>query len=109
MAKEKTARDLALEVLLRVEKTKSYANLILSPALANSSSVRDKALATELVHGTMRTLALGLGLTRAKQHTAGRTGSAGTNDIAPGSISIAVHPYTSSCCVLRSGEPGETQ
>lgn len=56
MAKQKTARDLALEVLLRVERTKSYANLLLSPALAKSTlSERDRALATELVYGTVRT------------------------------------------------------
>lgn len=57
MAKDKTARDVALEVLLRVEQTRSYANLVLAPALAKSSlSSRDRALTTELVYGTVRTL-----------------------------------------------------
>jgi 16S rRNA (cytosine967-C5)-methyltransferase len=57
MAREKTARDLALSVLLRVEKTKSYANLLLAPALSSSPlDSRDKALATELVYGTLRAL-----------------------------------------------------
>ena len=51
MAKDKTARDVALEVLLRVEQTRSYANLLLAPALAKSSlSSRDRALTTELVY-----------------------------------------------------------
>ncbi|NLG85795.1 MAG: 16S rRNA (cytosine(967)-C(5))-methyltransferase RsmB [Firmicutes bacterium] len=57
MAKDKTARDLALDVLLRIEKTKSYANLLLSPSLAKSTlSAQDKALATELVYGTIRAM-----------------------------------------------------
>lgn len=55
MTKEKTVRDVALEVLRRVEEGKAYANLLLPRALAASRlTARDRALATELVYGTVR-------------------------------------------------------
>ena len=57
MSADKTARDVAFEVLLRVDLSKSYANLLLPPALAQSGlNSRDRALATELVYGTVRTV-----------------------------------------------------
>ena len=49
------ARLLALEVLNRIEKNDSYANLALKPALNNSDlEGRDRALVTELVYGVIR-------------------------------------------------------
>ena len=55
MTKPKTARDTAYGVLLRVEKTRSYANLLLAQVLKQSPlDQRDKGLATELVYGTLR-------------------------------------------------------
>ena len=49
------ARLLALRVLLRVERTRAYADLALHAALAQSPLVGpDRALATELVYGTLR-------------------------------------------------------
>jgi len=49
------ARLLALRVLERVERTGAYADLALRPALARSPlSSADRALATELVFGTLR-------------------------------------------------------
>ncbi|UCE85622.1 MAG: 16S rRNA (cytosine(967)-C(5))-methyltransferase RsmB, partial [Deltaproteobacteria bacterium] len=49
------ARLLALRVLLRVERMRSYADLALHAALCSSSLGRvDRALATELVYGTLR-------------------------------------------------------
>jgi 16S rRNA (cytosine967-C5)-methyltransferase len=49
------ARLLALRVLLRVEQTRAYADLALHAALTQSPLVGpDRALATELVYGTLR-------------------------------------------------------
>ncbi|HVP29055.1 MAG TPA: 16S rRNA (cytosine(967)-C(5))-methyltransferase RsmB [Myxococcota bacterium] len=49
------ARLLALRVLLRVERTRAYADLALHAALSQSSLVgADRALVTELVYGTLR-------------------------------------------------------
>lgn len=49
------ARLLALRVLVRVERTRAYADLALHAALAQSPLVGpDRALATELVYGTLR-------------------------------------------------------
>lgn len=49
------ARLLALRVLLRVEQTRAYADLALHAALAQSPLAGpDRALATELVYGTLR-------------------------------------------------------
>ena len=49
------ARLLAVRVLERVERLRSYADLALHSALASSSlSAPDRALATELVYGTLR-------------------------------------------------------
>ncbi|BCV24747.1 MAG TPA: 16S rRNA (cytosine(967)-C(5))-methyltransferase RsmB [Firmicutes bacterium] len=56
MAKARSARAVALEVLRRVEEGGAYANLLLPRALASSGlEARDRALATELVYGTVRT------------------------------------------------------
>lgn len=50
-----TARQLAVEVLNKVDTAQAYANLELDLHLRRSSlSVRDRALATELVYGTLR-------------------------------------------------------
>ncbi len=102
MAKQKTARDLALEVLLRVERTKSYANLLLSPALAKSTlSERDRALATELVYGTVRTWGhFRLGSTGTQPYAVRQAGTVGADDIALGSISAAIYAHTSFCCLF---------
>jgi 16S rRNA (cytosine967-C5)-methyltransferase len=55
MAVKKSARDMAFEVLLRIERTNSYANLLLSPALVKSGlNTRDRAFCTELVYGTIK-------------------------------------------------------
>lgn len=52
-----TARDVALEVLVRVEKEGSYSNLELNRALKEAQLERaDAALATELVYGTIQRL-----------------------------------------------------
>jgi 16S rRNA (cytosine967-C5)-methyltransferase len=49
------ARLLALRVLVRVERLRSYADLALHAALSSSALGRlDRALATELVYGTLR-------------------------------------------------------
>lgn len=49
------ARVVAYEVLLKVEVDKAYANLALPPALAEAKlDIRDAALATELVYGSLR-------------------------------------------------------
>lgn len=49
------ARLLALRVLLRVERARAYADLALHIALADSDLIgADRALATELVYGTLR-------------------------------------------------------
>lgn len=49
------ARHVAFEVLLRVERTKAYANLLLDAMLKRSPlPERDRALATELVYGVLR-------------------------------------------------------
>lgn len=50
-----TARDAALEVINRANKSGSFANLLLPKVLQKSSlSLKDKALATELAYGTLR-------------------------------------------------------
>lgn len=51
----KTAREIALEVINRVHKTGSYANLLLPKKLQESDlDRRDKAFVTELTYGTLR-------------------------------------------------------
>ncbi len=51
----KTAREISLEVIHRVHKTGSYANLLLPKKLQESDlDRRDKAFATELTYGTLR-------------------------------------------------------
>lgn len=53
--KPTNARDLALNVLIKVFKQKSYSNLSLNQALNDSDlSELDKALATNLVYGTIQ-------------------------------------------------------
>lgn len=55
--KRKTARDVALEVLVQVEKEHSYSNLQLNQALQVANLPRvDAGLATELVYGTIQRL-----------------------------------------------------
>lgn len=50
-----SAREAALETTLRVHRTGSYAHILLSKILERSRlKTRDKALATELVYGTLR-------------------------------------------------------
>lgn len=50
-----SAREAALETILRVHCTGSYAHILLSKILERSRlKTRDKALATELVYGTLR-------------------------------------------------------
>jgi 16S rRNA (cytosine967-C5)-methyltransferase len=54
-AKTQTARSLAYEVVHAVAAEGAYANLVLPSALGGSSlSERDRALATELVYGSLR-------------------------------------------------------
>ncbi|MGI6604519.1 MAG: 16S rRNA (cytosine(967)-C(5))-methyltransferase RsmB [bacterium] len=56
MPRKNTARSVALTVLRRVEEEGAYANLLLAPALAKSGlESRERALATELVYGAVRT------------------------------------------------------
>ncbi|MDI6715895.1 MAG: 16S rRNA (cytosine(967)-C(5))-methyltransferase RsmB [Actinomycetota bacterium] len=51
----KTAREVALEVVHRVNKTGSYANLLLPKRLQQSNlDKRDRAFTTELTYGTLR-------------------------------------------------------
>jgi 16S rRNA (cytosine967-C5)-methyltransferase len=53
----KTAREIALEVVNRVQRTAAYSNIVLSQKLKSSNlSRRDKAFVTELVNGTLRNL-----------------------------------------------------
>ncbi|PTX61220.1 16S rRNA (cytosine967-C5)-methyltransferase [Melghirimyces profundicolus] len=55
MARRKTARDVALDVLMAVEERGAYSNLLLNDALTKSGlSSRDRGLATELVYGTIQ-------------------------------------------------------
>ena len=55
MSVPRDARTLALSVLLEVHQKGAYANLALPQALANfSGQERDKALATEIVYGSLR-------------------------------------------------------
>ncbi|MBN3526073.1 16S rRNA (cytosine(967)-C(5))-methyltransferase RsmB [Paenibacillus apiarius] len=55
--KRRTSRDVALEVLVQVEKEHSYSNLKLNEALQAAKLERvDAALATELVYGTIQRL-----------------------------------------------------
>lgn len=52
---KRTARELALEAIHRVHQTDSYANILLPHMLGESGlSLRDRALATEIVYGTLR-------------------------------------------------------
>lgn len=52
---KRTARELALEAIHRVHQTEGYANILLPHMLSESSlSARDRALATEIVYGTLR-------------------------------------------------------
>ncbi|MGZ9586996.1 16S rRNA (cytosine(967)-C(5))-methyltransferase RsmB [Paenibacillus marinisediminis] len=54
-SRRKTAREVALEVLVQVDKEGSYSNLQLNEALKSSNLERvDAALATELVYGTIQ-------------------------------------------------------
>lgn len=51
-----SAREVALETILRVHKTGSYAHILLSKELEKSElNSRDRALVTELAYGTLRT------------------------------------------------------
>lgn len=52
----KTVRKIALEAIVKVHRSESYANVLLPKTLSKSElDGRDKALATELVYGTLRT------------------------------------------------------
>ena len=52
---EKGCRELAVEILLKVEKKNAYADLLLDHSLKKASlSLRDRALLTQLVYGTLR-------------------------------------------------------
>jgi 16S rRNA (cytosine967-C5)-methyltransferase len=52
-----TARELALDVLVRVDQQKAYSNIALNQALQKANLFRGEAgLATELVYGTMQRL-----------------------------------------------------
>ena len=49
------SRELALQILARIESGKAYASVLMDTELRNSSlDPRDKALVTELVYGVMR-------------------------------------------------------
>lgn len=53
----KTAREAALDILVRVEQDRSYSNLLLNRTLQEQPlSRQDAALATELVYGTIQRL-----------------------------------------------------
>jgi 16S rRNA (cytosine967-C5)-methyltransferase len=53
--KAKGCRELAVEILLKVEKRKAYADILLDHALKSASlSPRDQALLTQLIYGTLR-------------------------------------------------------
>ena len=54
MASPSPARAAALKALVRVEEDQAYAPLALAGVLSRLSSKRDRALATELVYGTLR-------------------------------------------------------
>ncbi len=50
-----TARDIALEAVIRIERDGAYANLLLQQMLANSPlEARDRGFVTELVYGSTR-------------------------------------------------------
>lgn len=54
-AKDGRVRQLASQILLKVDIRNAYADLLLDHALANSPlAERDRALLTELVYGTLR-------------------------------------------------------
>jgi 16S rRNA (cytosine967-C5)-methyltransferase len=54
-AQSKSARGLATEILLKVDTRKAYADVLLDHALPSTSlSSRDRALAGELLYGTLR-------------------------------------------------------
>ena len=51
----RSARQIALDILIRVFKTQSYADLLLANKLQQSHlSVKDRALVSEIVYGTLR-------------------------------------------------------
>ena len=55
MAAGRSARDVAVRVLRRVDEEGAYANLVLGHELTRASlSARDRAFVTELVYGTVR-------------------------------------------------------
>ena len=52
-----TARELAMDILVRVEQEQAYSNLLLNQALQKANLPRSEAgLATELVYGTIQRL-----------------------------------------------------
>ncbi|TAJ77108.1 16S rRNA (cytosine(967)-C(5))-methyltransferase RsmB [bacterium] len=54
-ARKKGCRELAVEILLKVEKRDAYANILLDHVLKKEPlSARDRALLTQLVYGTLR-------------------------------------------------------
>ncbi len=54
-ARKKGCRELAVEILLKVEKRKAYADILLDHVLKKEPlSARDRALLTQLVYGTLR-------------------------------------------------------
>lgn len=55
MMKQKTVRDAALDVLLKIEKDQAYSNLLMNETIQkNRFSSKDKALLTQLVYGTVQ-------------------------------------------------------
>lgn len=55
MKRRKSAREVALDVLIAVETRGAYSNLVLDHALEEADlSLRDRGLATELVYGTIQ-------------------------------------------------------
>ena len=54
-ARGKGCRELAVEILLKVETRKAYADILLDHSLKTATlAVRDRALLTQLVYGTLR-------------------------------------------------------
>lgn len=55
MKRRKSAREVALDVLIAVETRDAYSNLVLDHELDEADlSMRDRGLATELVYGTIQ-------------------------------------------------------
>ncbi len=53
--REKGCRELAVEILLKVERRNAYADILLDHSLKSVSlSQRDRALLTQLIYGTLR-------------------------------------------------------